>query len=388
MSVIKERKQYQIASLMAFILLLSSCGGSEGGSAAGGSLTGSSVTAATPAYAYVATIGTLATYSIDPSTFALTASGGSPLTFSVSADLGGISRIAIDPSGQFLYLLHTAGIYAYTINRNTGALTQIPGSPFESGIGLDSLAFDASGTHLYVAGSTSVVAPVNTVILSYSIDSSGALVPVASYTLSNELYTLARAGNYLYAAGFYANSITVFSITPSGELEGVPGSPFATDVGPHSIAVDPSGSVLYAANDGGPTPNEPVPGSISAFTIDPSTGALTPVAGSPFPIAVTGAISIDNMGRFLFVLETGGVSVYAINSPSGALSRVAGSPFSAGTDPGLVTVSPTDQTVYVADGGSADISEFTLGDTGVITPLPGSPFPIGGDACCMAIAWK
>ena len=73
-------------------------------------------------------------------------------------------------------------------------------------------------------------------------------------------------------ASYYTNSITVFSIGSTGELtQNVPGSPFATDTGPYSIVANPSGSVLYTANDGMPTGTEATPGSISAFTIDSAT---------------------------------------------------------------------------------------------------------------------
>jgi 6-phosphogluconolactonase len=387
MSLINELKWYQVTNLMVCTWLLSSCGGSDGGSVTRGDYSNPDVV--TPAFAYVATPSTLTTYSIDPSTGGLADLGGSPLTFPNSFPFLGIRQIATDPSGQALYLLHYSGVHVFTINRNTGVLTEVAGSPFESGAGPNSLAFDASGTHLYVAGGTSPVAPVNTLISAYSINSSGALVPLANYTVSGELSTLVTAGNHLYVAGFYTNSITAFSIGPSGELiQNVPGSPFATDTGPHSIAVDPSGSVLYTANDGVPTANEPTPGSISAFTIESSTGALTPVPGNPLPIAFAGTISIDPMGKFLFVPETNGVSVYAINAVTGVLSGVAGSPFLAGTNPGSVSIDPANQIVYVVNGGSANVSEFSLGSTGELTPLAGSPAPVGTNPGYMAIVWQ
>lgn len=93
------------------------------------------------------------------------------------------------------------------------------------------------------------------------------------------------------------------------------------------------------------------------------------------------------MGKFLFVPETSGVSVYAINAATGALSGVAGSPFLAGTNPGSVSIDPADQIVYVVNGGSANISEFTLGSTGTLTPLAGSPAPVGTNPGDMAVAW-
>jgi 6-phosphogluconolactonase len=379
MSLINGPRWHWVSNIVACAWFLSSCGGSGDGT----------ITGTAPAYAYVANEGTLTTHSINASTGGLTALVGSPLVFPISFPFGGINQIVTDPPARFLYLLHYSGVHVYAINRNTGALTAVAGSPFETNVGPNSLAFDASATHLYVAGSTGPTAPVNTAISAYSVDSSGALVPLANYTISGELSTIVTAGNYLYVAGFYTNSITVFSIGSAGELiQNVSGSPFATDRQPYSIAVDPSGSVLYTANEGVPTATEATPGSISAFKIDSSTGALTPVLGYPQSIAVHGAISIDPMGKFLFVPEIGGVSVYAISTATGALSAVAGSPFTAGTDPSFVSVDPTDRFVYVVNEGSANVSEFTLDSTGALTPLAGSPVPVGNNPSDMAIVWQ
>ena len=376
MSLINGLRWYEVCNIVACAWLLSSCGGSGNG--------------ANPAYAYVANEGTLTRYSINPSTGGLTGSVGSPLVLPTSWPFGGISQVASDPSGQFLYLVDSsAGVYAYAINRNTGELTAVAGSPFETGSIPTSLAFGASGSYLYVAGYSGPVAPINTVISAYSVNSSGALAPLAKYTVSSELSTVVAAGNYLYVAGYYTNSVTVFSIGSTGELtQNVPGSPFATDTEPYSIVADPSGSVLYTANDGVPTATEATPGSISAFTIDSSTGTLTPVSGNPQPIAVHGAVSIDPMGRYLLVPETIGVSVYTIDTATGALSTVAGSPFSTGTDPSAVSVDRMDRFVYVVNEGSANVSEFTLETTGALTPLAGSPVPVVNNPGNMAIVWQ
>jgi 6-phosphogluconolactonase (cycloisomerase 2 family) len=360
--------------IVACAWVLTSCGGSGD--------------AVHPAYAYVANEDTLSTYAINSSTGGLTGSVGSPLVLPTSWPFGGISQIATDPSGQFLYLLDYSGIYAYAIDRKTGALTAVAGSPFEGRSIPTSLAFDASGTYLYIAGYNGVTADATGVISAYSVNSSGGLAPLATYTVPSDLNTVAVAGNYLYVAGFYANSITVLSIGSLGELsQNVPGSPFATDTGPVSIAVNPSGSVLYTANEGMPTATEATPGSISAFTVDSSTGALAPVPGNPQPIAVQGALSIDPMGKFLFVPETGGVSVYTINANTGALAMVSGSPFPTGTAPSVVSIDPADRFVYVTNNGSANLFEFTLGSTGTLTPLTGSPVPVATDPFSIAIVW-
>src|SRR5262249_3099920 len=76
----------------------------------------------------------------------------------------------------------------------------------------------------------------------------------------------------------------------------------------------------------------------------------------------------------------GNVSAYTIDGTTGALTPVAGSPFPAGMGPISVTVDPTGQFAYVANRGSdfelSDVSAYTIdGTTGALTPVVGSPFP-------------
>src|SRR5260370_18419693 len=80
---------------------------------------------------------------------------------------------------------------------------------------------------------------------------------------------------YVYATNMSDNTVSAFSMNPAtGALTaGIAGSPFATGTAPASISVDPSGSFAFVANSGS--------NNIPAFTIS-NTGALASVAGSPF----------------------------------------------------------------------------------------------------------
>ena len=69
----------------------------------------------------------------------------------------------------------------------------------------------------------------------------------------------------------------------TGSLTQVSGSPFPTGRIPVAVAVDPSGKFVYTAD----TAVLPTGISyISGFALDATTGALTPVPGSPFPAGV------------------------------------------------------------------------------------------------------
>jgi YVTN family beta-propeller protein len=95
------------------------------------------------------------------------------------------------------------------------------------------------------------------------------------------------SGKFAYAANYGDNTISVYTIDQTtGALTAV-GTAVAAGTGPTSVTVDPSGKFAYAANYGSNT--------ISVYTIDQTTGALTAgtavAAGTnPYSVVATGAI--------------------------------------------------------------------------------------------------
>src|SRR5579863_6481613 len=117
---------------------------------------------------------------------------------------------------------------------------------------------------------------------------------------------LEAQSRFIYANNDVASSNTVsgFSVSASGVLTEIAGSPFATGGGGTAggasgvdrITVS-GGKFLYASNSG--TQN------ISAFSVNATTGLLTAVAGSPFADGATvgsGDISLAASadGKYLF----------------------------------------------------------------------------------------
>jgi 6-phosphogluconolactonase len=121
-----------------------------------------------------------------------------------------------------------------------------------------------------------------------------------------------------------------------------------------SVAVAPSNTLVYATNVSG----------IWGFKMDPSTGALTAIPGSPFSDGTANpkSVTVDPLGRFVYAVVAGGVSAYRIkDATTGVLEAVLpGSPFTAGTNPAAVTVEPSGRYVYVANQGSNDVSAFSI----------------------------
>ncbi len=110
------------------------------------------------------------------------------------------------------------------------------------------------------------------------------------------------------------------------------GSPMSVGSSPESLAVDPAGRFLFAANVTGA--NE-----VTSYAITPASGALTAastVGAGAFPLNVV----IDPAGKFAYVANQNSddISVYAVNSITGALTPVGGSPFAAGLNPRVVAI--------------------------------------------------
>jgi 6-phosphogluconolactonase len=84
------------------------------------------------------------------------------------------------------------------------------------------------------------------------------------------------------------NAVTVFAANATnGALTIVPGSPFAAGISAYSASVDPTGQFLYVVNQQADEQSSIEDGNISVYSIDASTGVLTPVAGSPFAAGTT-----------------------------------------------------------------------------------------------------
>jgi 6-phosphogluconolactonase len=82
---------------------------------------------------------------------------------------------------------------------------------------------------------------------------------------------------------------------------------------PSTIALDPSGTHLYAGNEYGP------PGAVSAYSINRLTGDLTLLNGQP-ALGAPAHVSVDRSGKYLFSAEYvgGWFEVFPI-SPTGSL---------------------------------------------------------------------
>jgi len=157
---------------------------------------------------------------------------GSPTSSSGNSPEG----IRVTPDGKFVVVANqgTNNVAVFSLDATTGALTEVPGSPFASGSAPGPVAIDPSGKFVFVG------------------DTGG-------------------------------NSLSAYMIDPAGSLTPVSGTPISlgNNAQPSSIAVDPAGKFVYVSI---------APQQVAGFALNPNTGALTPITGSPFS---AGAVTRD-----------------------------------------------------------------------------------------------
>jgi len=305
--------------------------------------------------------------------------------------VGGTTPIglALLPSKKFLYAVNSfansISIYAVALD---GTLTPA-GNPIpEGGSGPVAAVIDPSGTYLLVTNNFTDDISV------FSIDpDSGALSPLglpvpANSSPSEILFT--HSGKFVYVSNPSLGMVTGFSFS-NGVLSPVPNSPVFSGLGAIGLAVDSSDRYLYVANPSASNPLVPTEGNISGFSIDPTSGKLTAILGSPFT-ATNGigpsAITVDPSGRFVYAFATGSSSsiwCFTINPTNGQLVAVTGSPFSLVSGGLFALIDPSGNYLYTGDQNGIDGYTYNP-STGVPTAIAGSPFSTGTEPGKMVLS--
>jgi 6-phosphogluconolactonase (cycloisomerase 2 family) len=269
-------------------------------------------------------------------------------------------------------------ISAFSINATTGALSPVAGSPFSVEPNVIGFAVDPAGTYLYAVSGSSAN------LWEFSIDASGVLHNLAGSPLlidaavsHSGALTIDPSGKYLYVTADAPSATSIYAFT----LDPATGAVYPIDLFSFSITTDPAGKFVIAVSNGISTSF----GLIAVFSLDGATGKLS-AAGTP---SHTGSdpssLTLDPSGKFVYVADTADatISAFALDSASGALSVVAGSPFPSGghgtiNGPAGIAADAAGKYIYVCNA-SNDISVFTFNSqTGALTALAGSPFASGG----------
>jgi 6-phosphogluconolactonase len=312
----------------------------------------------------------------------LTKVSGSP--FETARD---IKAIAAMPQGTFLYTTdqnHPHGfgfISGYAINPTSGALVPVPQKPFPSRDGEPSdLAVDATGKYLYASNTYSNDKSGHGRSLSaYRIGKDGAIFPVSGEPFETggqpEAVSIDPSGNLAYVDNSLDHNVSGYTVNPSsGKLSPMSKAPFHQGDNPDSsIAIDPDGQFIYFTNG--------MDNEVYAYQIEATSGTLKAVASFREHAQPSGAVVTPN-GKFVYVANAGSrnVSAYKIDNKTGALKAIANSPFAADTSPLDVAVDPDGKYLFVVNSGSHTVFGYNINPTsGALTLSPSSPLPAGDD---------
>lgn len=272
-------------------------------------------------------------------------------------------------SSTYLYAAIPASnqIVVYREDPNSGILTVLVGSPITAGPGVESIVIHPSKKFLYAANSG------ESDVSLFNIATDGGLTEVTPRTIvgnSPNLLAMDTAGSFLYVSNFGSNTISVFSIdATSGALTPV-GAAFPIGSNALNMKLSPSGNVLYVTVAGSP-------GAVEAFS-NPSSGNPTflgslPTGTSPYGLA------IDPSGTYLYTANFGdnSISAYTIGG-DGSLTAISGFPLGETyTAPLALFVDRSGKYLFVANQGSANLTAYGIGSDGGLTLLSNSPFSTG-----------
>lgn len=329
----------------------------------------------------------------------------------VRAQTAGFVYVSNEPapsSGQ------PGSILGYAINVQSGALTTVPGSPFQAYLtGSATLAATPSGRFLYAP----VVTGYNTYgIAGYSIDgNTGALTPISGspFTLGSTVgrkiiagLAVDGAGQFVYAYDGYNGQFWVFTIDAnSGALTLLPGAPFSDyRLQGNFFAMDPTGQFFYFFNTQYGTS-----GQIQVFQFNPNAGSFSAIAGTPFTIPQDTSsgfrggpsanwATTDPGADLLYVGDSAQKDIwtYAYDSTTGALNLTSNSPMHIPHSSGQFTVHPSGRfgylsTPYPDSANCANYYPYTsvnapesvfaysvAANSGALSPVANSPMVAAG----------
>lgn len=264
----------------------------------------------------------------------------------------GVAACGQDNTIDYLFVANAKNnpgqINVYLVDSESGSLKQILDSPYPSGQtngGRNpvSLVTSPNQQFLYALNHD------DNTIVKFGIGTDAKLYPENTYNTPGSGPTSMKinaAGTYLYVLdafqpGFSATlpgpgALVVYPINSDGTL-GTPVADAATSTGYYPVCNNPVDLTVLPNNSGVFVVNDPAsqPPKLADTVASTFVGAN---GTSTITYAATGACSAD----------TGQISAFTVGS-SGGLVQVAGSPFAAGSTPVAIASSPNSSDVYVTD---------------------------------------
>lgn len=314
----------------------------------------------------------------------LAAVTSSPFT----AGIGGSPEMAApDTSGKFLFVTNALDntISAVPIAADGSLGAAVSGSPFAAGITPVGIAVDPSNTTLAVAnlfGNTISVFSLNA--------GTGFLTPASPLpqveTCANPFFVTFGIGvtalsvvpGPVFAPNAGSNDISAFSSTAgTGVLAPAATPTVAGTTGNNLAATDLGGKFLFTSSAANNL-------NLAGFSIDPSTGGLTALPGSPITASGTDSLSavlVAPQTNFAYAFDSTNRTIvqFPISLPSGSVSS-PGTPVNTFAGASSLAADPQGDFIYaVGNNGTNAIQVFTTYLSGGLlaagtqtTPIPGN----------------
>ena len=346
----------------------------------------------------------------------------------------GATACSRDYTADYVYTVSASGpnINAFAVDFQSGILTQITGSPFQTGFTRETAVVPSpDGKFLYVLSG-----PEDSKVEEFAIGTDGKLYGSHTYSLTGTYPTgmaIDSAGKYLYVTFKYQpgftpalpgpGGITIFPINSDNSLgtpvsvNGLPYIPVGNNpvaltvtspvcsatpvIGSNTACTGSNGAghenVFVYVVDQETAPNATVLG----YAQNTSTGVLTPLSGTTFNTTLKtwqgisagvapSAIAADPTGRFVYVTDQTANQIYGFgiaNQTSGNLTALKSSPYGTGLFPVSITIDPRGKYLYTTNFNSGTVSSFAISAAdGSLSSVAGSTsFQTGTRPTCVTI---
>lgn len=311
-------------------------------------------------YATNSSSGTISMYAQNPINGQLVPLNPPIITSAVSAQ-----QIASDHIGKYVYVSNYYGntILVYKIT-NSGVL--MPSISESVTTYPNTIVIDPSDSYLYLE-----TASFGGAISMFSINSNtGALASLTPSYISaspdSGSLTITSNGNYLYA--LYPNtlsSILMYRIeSTTGVLSQInPESTIIAGYNSYGLAADPMNKYLYVTNQDG---------TISSYSINQNTGALTPIMQYTVSIGIVAGLAIEPTGHYLYAADysNNNILMFSINQNTGVLTALDPTTVQAGHRPLKIIIDQTGHYLYVTNYVDNTLSMYSISQTtGLLMPL-------------------
>lgn len=287
--------------------------------------------------------------------------GDGVLTFQQNYPTQGASPTwaQFDSGGSFLYVLdkqspdikavntsgqHVGSITAFSVDSSTGRLTLVTNHQANDPISGNPLTYfnvGAAPIMMKTAGGCLLTLDNDNTVFPYSFGGNGQITVTTPGFLpigSNHLTSINGNGANIFLTDAGTNQILPFTIGSQCSLTSLTGGATANLPGtsnPMYSMVDNSGKYLYVLNQSTTVTNPPTTAfsSISAFTLSPSGGQLSPILDSPYKVGSNPVCMVeDSSNQYVYTSNRndGTVSGFVFDPNTGRLSSLTrGSTFTA-----------------------------------------------------------